>query len=608
MEWGVESLMYSWVPSAAMILIVLCICSISVSQDRTNNLTRIIATCRHGRYRYTLSKLLIVTMATAVFSILIYGSQFIAACKLYGMGDMSRPMQSVTILQESARTLSLGEFLIDYYVRNIISLIVIAIAAECIMLAANSMLMSLVIIMTIGAASLWGYFSVTSLEGNSWMHFLNPVAWFSGAELYGGYWNVNLLGTPVNPIKANSVIKCIIIMVSITVSECFLSKKLPSAKRQKTYMLQKKLQCIRERMPYTSRVLLQESKRQLIKNRLLLLFAAVVGILLCMVRTRPIDFAREDMIYREYAHKYEGEADERLLENLQSEEEYFNSLREKQKILQQSYFDKEISEEQYTGLYDALEKMLESEKGLMRAKTQAESLVEWKDKHGEMLFFVDTLMADYLFANAKNNQYRGALIITLMIIIISGIFTQDKKNDMWSILLTTKKGHSHLFVSKYIVGIVMAMLLNVSSIVLYMYEAGKMYEFSHWEIPVQSFAQTQNITVSMSVMQYFVISELMQTLAVGVIASAVISLSVFMKNRMYAIMLGVSIFVLPVLVGASGVLAKLSDYWIGAVFNFDIRIAKQGATAQIAYLFVLMAISAILAVKAWRKYAKRGEV
>ena len=134
-------------------------------------------------------------------------------------------------------------------------------------------------------------------------------------------------------------------------------------------------------------------------------------------------------------------------------------------------------------------------------------------------------------------------------------------------LLCTKNGRRPLFVAKYVLGVVIACIVSGGFTVIHLFSASKMYDFSLWKVPLQSIRQAQVIDVQLSVRGYLVWTSVMQMMGVVCAAVSFLSISVRMKNRLYAVLVGAVLFVLPVVISGAG-LSNIFDLWFAKVFLF----------------------------------------
>ena len=252
---------------------------------------------------------------------------------------------------------------------------------------------------------------------------------------------------------------------------------------------------------------------------------------------------------------------------MQQEKEQFDKLRQRQVELTEKWRKKEVSDEQYASISALIDRMLQNEAGLMRAIEQANTLVSWSKAHDYQLFFTDDSIGRYLFENANMDQYRGAVLLFIVIVLLSGIFPGERKNEMQNMLLCTKNGRRPLFVAKYVLGVVIACIVSGGFTVIHLFSASKMYDFSLWEVPLQSIRQAQVIDVQLSVRGYLVWTSVMQMMGVVCAAISFLSISVWMKNRLYAVLAGAVLFVLPVIASGAG-MSNIFGLWFAKVFLF----------------------------------------
>ena len=407
----------------------------------------------------------------------------------------------------------------------------------------------------------------------------------------------------MNALTANTCFQ-LVLVIGCVADSILLGKRIPGKRKVASGQIQKWIEAARERLWYPSSVVGQEWRKQLIKNGIVWMMIIVAILLVYGMRTTPVTVGQTEKIYHEYAKKYEGIADQTLIEALQQEKEQFDKLRQRQAELTEKWKKKEVSNEQYASISAMIDHMLQNEAGLTRAIEQADTLVNWSEAHDLQLFFTDDSIGRYLFENASMDQYRGAVLLFAVIVLLSGIFPGERKNEMQNMLLCTKNGRRPLFVAKYVLGVVIACIVSGGFTVIHLFSASKMYDFSLWKIPLQSIRQAQVIDVQLSVRGYLVWTSVMQMMGVVCAAVSFLSISVRMKNRLYAVLVGAVLFVLPVVISGAG-LSNIFDLWFAKVFLFGTQTLKQGFGEQIGYLILLVAVASVFTAGAWRAYQRK---
>ena len=158
--------------------------------------------------------------------------------------------------------------------------------------------------------------------------------------------------------------------------------------------------------------------------------------------------------------------------------------------------------------------------------------------------------------------------------------------------------------AKYVLGVVIACIVSGGFTVIHLFSASKMYDFSLWEIPLQSIRQAQVIDVQLSVRGYLVWTSVMQMIGVVCAAVSFLSISVRMKNRLYAVLVGAVLFVLPVIASGAG-MSNIFGLWFAKVFLFGTQTLRQGFGVQIGYLILLVAVASVFTAAAWRAYQRK---
>lgn len=98
----------------------------------------------------------------------------------------------------------------------------------------------------------------------------------------------------------------------------------------------------------------------------------------------------------------------------------------------------------------------------------------------------------------------------------------------------------------------------------------------------------------------------MQMMGVVCAAISFLSISVWMKNRLYAVLAGAVLFVLPVIASGAG-MSNIFGLWFAKVFLFGTQTLKQGFGVQIGYLILLVAVASVLQQQRGAHIREKGE-
>lgn len=370
-------------------------------------------------------------------------------------------------------------------------------------------------------------------------------------------------------------------------------------------MLQKAFERIGDAMPCSGNLFFRESWKQFIKNKvLLLLLFSLLGIALSVERT-PVNREKKEQQYRDYIEAFQGPVSEKTMDLISKERERIYELQQKLAVMEEQMQKGEITEEKYLSVSAVVESQTEKLEPLERVAAQAEELLQYERETGIRLFLTDELVGEFLFGQRGYDQRKGILVMAFLVFLLSGIFPGEQKNGMINLIRTSKQGRAPLFLSKYILGICLCIPLGAGAVAVKLLSADLLYGFSKWNIPAQSFINARGMESPFSLMELCVLSGLLEVFALCCISVIYISLSLWMKNQFYAILAGGAFFVLPLVLGGTGVSFPW-EYTGNRVFFMISSVAGQGMWRQAAYMLCLLLTMTGTVALAWRKYCNRN--
>lgn len=600
-EYGIEALLNHSTGDLLILVLAACICGMTVMQERSRDLFGLMKSCRSGRGKLAAVKFLTVISAVLVLCGLFYGSIFGAAVRIYGLGPLERSIQSVSILNGSGRMLSVGGFLADAYIRTALSMAALACLMECLMIGLKNSLVSLGILGVAGIIWAGLYRAVSPISGMAQLHFLNPVAWFQRVESYGSYNLVSVFGKPVSIIPLNLMLVCLLLAGATAVGIYLFCTRPMTEGRGSLGLLSQAAGKLSEHLPYPGNMAMQEWGKQLLKNRLLFLVLLAGAAVWMSAEKYPANLNRENRQYRDYILEYQGPMTKETMDAILEEQARLDQLEQEFLAMGARLEAGEITEEQYQAADMIVKGQLERRAPLNRVSAQAQELLEYEKEHGVRLYLTDEIAGEFLLEQKEYDQRQGVLAMLAAIVLLSGIFPGEQRHQMLNLLRCTKHGHLSLFLSKVSLGIVLAALMAAGMFWAKLSSVQALYGFVDWKVPIQSFSAARQFSGSFSIQGFLMLSLVLELVGMCCLGAAFLALSLWMKNRMYAILTGAAIFVLPLLLGWMGIAFPWA-YSGNRVFFFPCQMAAQGLPGQLVYLFTALAAAALFLSLAWKKY------
>lgn len=605
MSYGIIALLENTSADLLILILVVCVCAMTIMPEQSRDLFGLMKSCKNGRARLAGIKLLTVMSSVALLCVLFYGSLFLMTMYLYGLGPLSRPIQSIELLGGSSRLMSVGWFLADTYFRTTLSMVAIACLMECVVICLKNPLIAIGILVAGGGVFAGLHRAIAPTARMSWLHLLNPMEWFSRVEAYGSYYAVSVFGRPVNIVVMNLILVCLLLAISFGAGIYVFSFKPMTARRMEYGIFGRFVGRMKERIPYPGHMFFQEWGKQLGKNRLLFLLILSGAAIWLVTEKHPVNLNQTDRQYRSYIDAFGGPMSQKTMDGILAEQERLYKLTEELDVLGMRLEAGEITEERYKAAQMVIEKQLQRLEPLQRVYTQAELLLEYEKEHGVTLYLTDEIAGSFLLEQREYDQRQGIIVMLAAIVLLSGIFPGEQRHQMMNLLRCTKHGRRPLFWTKMSLGAVLSILAAFGMFLSKLASVQALYDFRDWHIPIQSFEAARHIKGNMSLMQFLTVAGFLELAGVCCLAFVFLALTLWMKNRMYAILLGSAVFVLPLLLGWIGVTFPWK-YTGNRVFFFLCQMAEEGVVWQWVYLVFAAFAAGISIMFAWKKYQNRS--
>ncbi len=183
------------------VIAVLCVLLISITMlhlEKEKGLLSYIYVMPSGRIRTAIAKLIAMLISSGAVVLLLYGINFIFCQFFYGLGDLSRSVQSVPALMRCPWPISLGTYILYYFVSKWTALFVVAACIMTVTLYARSISHAVT-----GTAALLGINYVmrafTSATGKrNIFRYCNLIGALNTNERLGEYRMLYWFGKPIS--------------------------------------------------------------------------------------------------------------------------------------------------------------------------------------------------------------------------------------------------------------------------------------------------------------------------------------------------------------------------------------------------------------------------
>lgn len=492
-----------------------------------------------GRGKNHVKNVIATSAVIAIFLVVYFFVMILGAMGRFGFnGSLLAPVQSLMICNRFTFRISILLFIIIYIIYYIVVMsnlmLLLYFLTQLFSNPAFSVL-SAIIISAIGMAMT--RFKDYSIFGN--IKYFDIYNYILNDESIYIYNNLNFWERPVNVFLLMVLVNIITALILI-IAIYFAGEK-----------IRKVTKTCRLRIGISNRhfdIFRFETYKLLIQKKGILVF--IIGFLILF---KTLDFNKVLMagntkmlndIYESYSDKTLDDA-KVFVKDEKKDNKNFENIFKLKTIL---YYKGEVSEGEYNNLFRVHEAKLLYKKTIDQLEEQILYLDQIRQEKNIDVKLINEKPYNIFFGTDYLN-IRKVMLISLvniiMIILISyPLYSFDRENDMRYVIRTTKKGRENLFYHRSGNILVLAFIISAITFIFRIIEINNNYKFKDFSAPVQSIRTFSDFKLHISIIGFFIIYIVVQSLLLasfGLISS-------FLADKMGGIkglLIAVIIFILP---------------------------------------------------------------
>lgn len=413
--------------------------------ERNYNLFLLCKGCKQGHQPLAMAKLVTLLMVGAVYVLCQEGIAILCVGRMYGYGDLSRPVQSVSLFRNCPYILTVGQAIgVTVLIRVGISIVIGGFMFAVGMWIKNEIGAVWVVSIVLGVE--YTLNSLLSVSGSmKGLKFINPFFYWCMEQSIGCYLNVNFFGYAVGK-DYFAIIGAFFIVVSFGVLGIVAFHRtcqIKSGGYWEQWMLWFRGKCgvmsRRVSLLYYEFYKLLLNQKKGIAVVFLLLWAGCNTVAIFV----PQYYASsEEAAYHSYLEKLSGSVTSETLDYLEEEEVRFQQIREQIRSYGVDVTDEDLIKIQLLQL--EIERM---EEGFQQVQLQLEALSgkpgNLKDK-----YLLDEVAYLKLWKNTDHEVFLWFAGSVFLLFVYCGIYTVDGSSEMLNLFRSTRKGRKALAQSK----------------------------------------------------------------------------------------------------------------------------------------------------------------
>lgn len=484
-----------------IVLSVFIIAMVLVFEDKRKNLFAIIRATPRGRGICIFSKIVTLAVSTFGVTVVMYFALFGFLSINYGIAGINEEVQSVSLFLSCPYHLKVWQFLLITVVLKSVTFFVIALWMLLISLLASHYVVPFTSGMAVVLINGLMYYSFTSVGKYNILHYLNLWSFVKIENLLGNYVLLKIMGTPVSAMFLAFLLEILLLWVLVfaNVTTFIKMKKMPEFSNKIRFYWgrkgEKKKICvlvkwIRDREGSISKNLVcYEAKKIYRISGCALVMILFVGGMIISGATTKCYLSPNQESYRQQMKELEGQLTEEKEKMVLEKKEYYDDIFKQLEHLEEKLEQGKIEEELYESMKLSLESKLALYPAFVRVyeryqyvKKNEDAQFVYEDGYKKMIGRMDGWYIDFIF-----------VMVMVLIIIQSTVFTLDKDRNMEKLIRATPKGRKESVACKMGIGIFNGVILYLSLVFRNVYIADKFYGTDLWGTSLSNIKGYENI-------------------------------------------------------------------------------------------------------------------
>lgn len=510
-------------------LVLLVVCAVML-RDREQGVMPLLYSMQKGRHALILNKLAVIAVSTVVIAVLFFGENLLIGAKLYGLGDLSRPIQTVMGYYTCNLPVSVREYLLLFFGMKMLSYFLFAGVFSLICVCAKNNLMVYGISGAFCGVSFLLYYFIPEYSVFGLLRFLNPVQFTQVSEIFGTYRNINLFGYPFSHKISALIMLGVVLTASVTLAVIVFAKAKNLQYRNVSLRLfKRKKQRIHGRFYYVCyRSLILQKGIALV---LITIFAA--GMLHASFGR---SYNNDDIYYENFTVALQGEITQETYDFLADKENHYAEI--EQQIA-------ELETQENFNIYKL--NQLYSEMSDRTAFERLQARIEAIDAGGsDGEIFYDTGY-ERLFGIDGNNEdmVQVLLMLLFLALLLSPFAASDRKTNMVKILFSTRSGKigywKDLSLYSALCGTAVSLLFTLP----YQWNILDSYGTQGLSAPIQSIGAFAHLDIYLTAGGMILLQLIIRTVSASITAVLISGISSICRSPMTAYLANIGYFVLP---------------------------------------------------------------
>ncbi len=518
-----------------------------VVPERQDRLFALIRPNSRGRWETMGAKLIALALLTLAILVVFYGGSLALGAQMFGLGDLSRPIQSLNGYLSCPYRITVGQYLIVAFAAKYLALLAMGI----LFLALSVLFRQMVAACLVECCLMLGEMTLyTNIDLHSVLSPLKQVNLFSLLDtpaFFRDYRNMNCFSFPVSILWVGVGTALVAILLGGVLCLFLWERDQPALSGVSLSAFGRKKIHIRG---ISVSLFHHESRKLWMTNR-----GAVILLILLVVqwysyRNLSVYMDQTEYYYQVYSEQLAGECSSEKDTFVLEERELYDQMEETMDDLLQQAQDGEISEASAQYQISQLSDQQVGELGFSRAEEQY-----WRVRSYDSTYvrYVSTTGYDALLDNTQADVLDTGKLLLAVILGLSALFSMEYSNSTNLLIQTTVRGWNSVVRHKLLSAALYATAVRLATFLPRMLAVAVNYDLADLQASAVSLTQFSNAPAMVSILGWLIILQILKLAAALCATGIVLLLSAKTRNQVVTLLLSLVLLLLPVVTVVLGV-------------------------------------------------------
>lgn len=515
-----------------------------ITREKELNQMGLAKTSYKGRSHLAAAKLIAIFTTCFIVLILLYGMNLAISNHIYGFGDLSRYIQSVSGFVGSNLAVSVWQYFVLFLISKLFLYFAVAGIVFLISVKAKGSVTVYILVAVFMGIEGTLFYAIPSESYLSMLKYINIFSFTDTYSIISSYKNLNFFSQPINYIPVFAVTVLLLLSVTSILSIIIFSKqKTVSSSGITLPRLGGKLKPLGTH----TNIFAHECYKIFIGGKVLPILLIFLAVTLYTYQPMKENFGSvDDIYYKQYTVKLEGEVTQEKLEFIEQEDLKF----------QQAEEDMIKAMADGGGIFAMMEyqKILAPQAAFNTVKSHAEYLSQ--TEKGEFVY--DTgykLLTGDESAGTKDLQL-SLIAVAMLICCITYVYSIEYQTGTSVLLKSSYKGRKHTFLTKIIISIAIVTAIFAITYTPYLYNVLSTYGTKGMSSPAYSLEHLSGWGIS--IRGYLILISVFRYVALLLSMFIVFAFSKKLKSFISTILASSAVLILPILLSLLGI--SIFDY------------------------------------------------